>query len=50
MENDVIQSEHGTGWEADDRKGLGDHRHYAVVFYVLATPKSFFQKIEKSSF
>ncbi|MET3616315.1 hypothetical protein ABID16_004664 [Rhizobium aquaticum] len=37
----MIQFEHGTGWEADGRKGLGNHRRRAVVFYFwwgLPTP------------
>ena len=44
----VIQCRHGTGWEADDRKGLGCHRFQAVAFAVLSP--FFFQKSEKPLF
>ena len=37
----VIQCHHGTGWEADDRKGLGCHRLRAVAFSVLPPLSSF---------
>lgn len=33
----VIQYCYGTGWEADDRKGLGCHYLRVVAFAVLAT-------------
>lgn len=45
----VIQYSCGTGWEADDRKGLGCHCLRAVAFAVWGLLFSF-SKIEKASF
>ncbi len=44
----VIQCHHGTGWEADDRKGLGRHRLRVVAFSVSAL--FFFQKMREAFF
>jgi len=42
----VIQCWCGTGWEADDRKGLGCHCLRVVAFAVEA-PQTSFQKTKK---
>lgn len=42
----MIQYSHGTGWEADDRKGLGCHRGSLVAFAI--DNFLFFQKINRT--
>lgn len=48
MNERVIQYLRGTGWEADDRKGLGCHWGNLVAFAVNS--HSFFQKNQEKLF